>query len=171
MSLLREPWQTGQELALTRRTLVIVKCVSVRLGDPEVVPLLLDLHREYETRYGDGDSVHDVDGAEFEAPSGGFLVLVDGDTTVAGGGLRQFNATTAEVKRMWTNPAYRRQGHARTILRELESLARSLGYERMRLETGYAQPEALALYRSLGFTDIGNYGIYEHASGFELALT
>ncbi|WP_166805657.1 GNAT family N-acetyltransferase [Cryobacterium ruanii] len=148
-----------------------MKCVSVRLGDPEVVPLLLDLHREYETRYGDGDSVHDVDGAEFEAPSGGFLVLVDGDTTVAGGGLRQFNATTAEVKRMWTNPAYRRQGHARTILRELESLARSLGYERMRLETGYAQPEALALYRSLGFTDIGNYGIYEHASGFELALT
>ncbi|SEM70468.1 MULTISPECIES: GNAT family N-acetyltransferase [Cryobacterium] len=148
-----------------------MKCVSVRLGDPEVAPLLLDLHHEYETRYGDGDSVHDVDGAEFDPPFGGFLVLVDGDTTVAGGGLHQFSATTAEVKRMWTNPDYRRQGHAKTILRELEHLARSLGYERLRLETGYAQPEALALYRSLGFTEIGNYGIYEHASGFELDLT
>ena len=143
----------------------------MRLGDPEVAPLLLDLHREYETRYGDGDSVHDVDGAEFDPPRGGFLVLVDGDTTVAGGGLRQYDATTAEVKRMWTNPDYRRQGHAKTILRELEKLARDLGYKRMRLETGYAQPEALALYRSLGFSDIGNYGIYEHASGFELLLS
>jgi GNAT superfamily N-acetyltransferase len=147
-----------------------VKCVSVRLGDPEVAPLLLDLRREYDTRYGTGDTVHDVDGSEFEPPRGGFLVLVDGDTTVAGGGLHRYDATTAEVKRMWTNPAYRRQGHARTVLRELESLARSLGYERMRLETGYAQPEALALYRSLGYTDIGNYGIFDHASGFELTL-
>ncbi len=143
----------------------------MRLGDPEVAPLLLDLHREYETRYGDGDSVHDVDGADFEPPTGGFLVLVDGDTTVAGGGVHRFNATTAEVKRMWTHPDYRRQGHARTILRELESLTRNLGYKRMRLETGYRQPEALALYRSLGYTDIGNYGIYEQASGFELDLT
>ncbi|WP_166789514.1 GNAT family N-acetyltransferase [Cryobacterium sp. TMS1-20-1] len=147
-----------------------MKCVSVRLGDPEVAPLLLDLHREYETRYGTGDSVHDVDGTEFDPPFGGFLVLVDGDTTVAGGGLHRFNATTAEVKRMWTNPSFRRQGHAKTILRELAILARGLGYERMRLETGYAQPEALALYRGLGFTEIGNYGIYEHASGFELDL-
>lgn len=147
-----------------------MKCVSVRLGDPEVAPLLLDLRREYDTRYGTGDTVHDVDGAEFEPPRGGFLVLIAGDTTVAGGGLHRYDATTAEVKRMWTNPAYRRQGHARTILRELETLARSLGYERMRLETGYAQPEALALYRSLGYTDIGNYGIFDHASGFELSL-
>jgi GNAT superfamily N-acetyltransferase len=142
----------------------------VRLGAPEVAPLLIDLHREYEIRYGDGDSVHDVDGTEFDPPSGGFLVLVDGDITVAGGGLRRFDIGTAEVKRMWTNPDYRRQGHAKTMLRELETLARALGYQRMRLETGYAQPEALALYRGLGFTDIGNYGIYEHATGFELNL-
>lgn len=142
----------------------------MRLGDPEVAPLLLDLHREYETRYGDGDSVYDVDGVDFEAPHGGFIVLLDGETTVAGGGVHRYDDTTAEVKRMWTNPLYRRQGHARTIIRELEVVARNLGYHKMRLETGYLQPEAIALYGSLGYNNIGTYGIYENASGFEVDL-
>lgn len=147
-----------------------MKCVLVRFGDPEVAPLLLDLHREYETRYGDGDSVYDVNAVDFEAPHGGFLVLVDDGVTLAGGGVHRYDATTAEVKRMWTNPNFRRQGHARTIIRELESLCRSLGYEKMRLETGYLQPEAIALYSSLGYNNIGTYGIYENASGFEVDL-
>lgn len=143
----------------------------VRFTDPEVAPLLADLRREYDERYGDGDSVHDVPGGEFEPPTGGFLVLLDGGDTVAGGGIRRLDDTTGEVKRMWTNPAYRRQGHASAVLAALEELARELGYRHLRLETGHAQPEALALYRRLGYREIGNYGIYEHAHGFERTLT
>lgn len=149
-----------------------VKIVRVRLSDPEVVPLLADLHREYDARYGDGsgDSAYDVGPHEFDAPLGGFLVLMDGERTVAGGGIRCYAPGTAEVKRMWTNPEYRRQGHASTIMRALEDLATELGYARLRLETGYAQPEAIALYSGLGYIDIGNYGIYDHAFGFEREL-
>lgn len=144
--------------------------VRVRWGAPEVLPLLSDLRREYEERYGDGDSADDVAAGEFDPPAGGFLVLLDAGRTVAGGGIRRLDEHTCEIKRMWTNPLYRRQGHATTVLRELEALARELGYSRVRLETGHAQPEALALYRGLGFTEIGNYGQYEDATGFERLL-
>ncbi|WP_166787036.1 GNAT family N-acetyltransferase [Cryobacterium sinapicolor] len=144
-----------------------MKIKRVRLGDPEVVPLLTDLAREYDERYGDGDSVHDVSADAFAPPSGVFLVLLDGGVTVAGGGIRRLSETTGEVKRMWTNPAYRRQGHAVALLAALEEVAQQLGYRRLRLETGHAQPEALALYRRLGYREIGNYGIYENATGFE----
>jgi ribosomal protein S18 acetylase RimI-like enzyme len=146
-----------------------VKIARVRLTDPEVAPLLADLAREYEERYGhgEGDSVHDVKADAFDPPNGGFIVLLDGRNTVAGGGIRRLDERTCEVKRMWTNPAYRRAGHASTVLTALEELARELGYRIVRLETGHAQPEALALYRSFGYREIGNYGIYDRATGFE----
>lgn len=144
-----------------------MKLARVRLADPEVAPLLADLRREYEERYGDGDSVHDVEEDAFDPPHGGFVVLLDGANTVAGGGIRRLDDATCEVKRMWTNPAYRRAGHASAVLAALEELARELGYRHVRLETGYAQPEALALYRRLGYREIGNYGIYDRATGFE----
>jgi GNAT superfamily N-acetyltransferase len=149
-----------------------VKIVRVRLSDPEVVPLLADLHREYNARYGDGsgDSAYDVAPEEFDAPVGAFVVLMHEGISVAGGGIRCYAPGTAEVKRMWTNPEYRRQGHASTVLHALEAIAAELGYLRVRLETGYAQPEAIALYRGLGYADIGNYGIYDSAFGFELEL-
>ena len=38
--------------------------------------------------------------------------------------------------------------------------ARSLGYRRVRLETGVHQDEALRLYRSSGFGEIPRYGPY-----------
>ena len=146
--------------------------LPVALTAPEVSPLLTGLRQEYEARYGSGagESVLDVDASEFDAPTGGFLVLLDDGTTVAGGGIRRIDDTTVEVKRMWTNPDYRRQGYATRMLRELAGLARHLGYRRLRLETGYAQPEALDLYRGLGFTQIDSYGPYNGATAFELDL-
>ncbi|TFD85472.1 GNAT family N-acetyltransferase [Cryobacterium lactosi] len=146
--------------------------VQVALTAPEVAPLLTGLRQEYDARYGQGagESVLDVDAGEFDGPTGAFVVLLDEGTTVAGGGIRRIDDTVVEIKRMWTNPDYRRQGYASRLLRELAGLARQLGYQRVRLETGYAQPEALALYRRLGFVQIDSYGPYENATAFELSL-
>jgi ribosomal protein S18 acetylase RimI-like enzyme len=145
---------------------------QVALTDPEVAPLLTGLRQEYEARYGRGagDSVLDVAASEFEAPTGAFVVLLDEGRTVAGGGIRRIDENIVEVKRMWTNPDYRRQGHALRMLRELAGLAGQLGYSTVRLETGHAQPEALALYRRLGFSEIGSYGPYENATAFQLDI-
>ena len=146
--------------------------VQVSLTAPEVAPLLAGLRQEYDARYGEGagESVLDVEAREFEAPTGAFVVLIDDGTTVAGGGIRRIDDATVEIKRMWTNPDYRRQGYASRMLRELAGLAGQLGYRTVRLETGYAQPEALALYRRLGFAQIDSYGPYENATAFELNL-
>ena len=146
--------------------------VQVSLTAPEVAPLLAGLRQEYDARYGEGagESVLDVEAREFEAPTGAFVVLIDDGTTVAGGGIRRIDDATVEIKRMWTNPDYRRQGYASRMLRELAGLAGQLGYRTLRLETGYAQPEALALYRRLGFAQIDSYGPYENATAFELTL-
>ena len=61
---------------------------------------------------------------------------------------------------MYVVPERRGAGLSRRILGALEDEARSLGYRRVRLETGFRQHEALGLYRSSGFAEIPRYGPY-----------
>jgi GNAT superfamily N-acetyltransferase len=147
-----------------------VELRHVRLVDPEAEPLLQGLTEEYDERYGQVGEMASVDPHEFEPPDGDFLVLLEQGRTVAGGGLRRLGGDSCEVKRMWTAPDRRRQGHASTILDALEAAARERGYSRLRLETGPAQPEARSLYGRRGYAEIPPYGLYEEATAFELLL-
>ena len=49
------------------------------------------------------------------------------------------------------------------MLAHLERTAAEAGAEAMILETGTAQPEAMALYESSGYTPIPSFGYYRHA--------
>ena len=51
-------------------------------------------------------------------------------------------------------------GLARRLLARLEESAAAAGAEAMVLETGTAQPEAMALYESSGYARIENFGHY-----------
>jgi GNAT superfamily N-acetyltransferase len=122
---------------------------------------------ELNRRYGgDGDGPHlHVD--ELAAPLGLFLVArVQGD--IAGGiGLRSIGEQAlhfGEIKRLWVRPDLRRGGIAVSLMDEIEIRARTLGYLRLYLETGPRQPEAVALYASIGWDRIENYpeGIFCH---------
>ena len=62
----------------------------------------------------------------------------------------------ADVRR----PAARGAGHARAMLAHLERTAAAAGHRAMVLETGTAQPEAIALYESSGYTPIPSFGHY-----------
>ena len=123
-------------------------------ADALAAPLMADLLREYTERYGAGArrefDRHPVE--RFLAVNGGAFVLglVDGDV-VAGGAFMRSDDSTAEVKRMWTHPAHRRRGYAAEVLRELEREAMRRGYRTIVLSTGPRQPEAVALYRRLGY--------------------
>ncbi|MEO8898224.1 MAG: GNAT family N-acetyltransferase [Candidatus Dormibacter sp.] len=143
---------------------------QARLTDGAVEPLLEGLAHEYQRLYGGRDEMTTTRPEEFDAPGGGFVVLADGDRVIAGGGIRRWSADTCEVKRMWTAPDRRREGHAMTILHALEELARRLGYARVRLETGPLQHEALALYARAGYARIPVYGRYPSAHAFELVV-
>jgi GNAT superfamily N-acetyltransferase len=139
---------------------------AVRLSDGLVAPLLSGLEQEYDSRYGSNDELRRAHVEEFDPPSGLFLVLLDDGVTVAGGGFRAHSEGVCEVKRMWTNPDYRRRGLAASILGALEEAAGSAGYTRLVLETGPRQPEAAALYERRGYTRIPSYGRYPEALAF-----
>ncbi len=88
------------------------------------------------------------------------VVFYEDETPVACGAIKEFDAKSMEVKRMYTLPESRGKGIAKKVLTELEAWASQLGYERCVLETGKKQPEAIALYKRFGYTITANYGQY-----------
>ena len=58
---------------------------------------------------------------------------------------------------MFVRPAYRGQGIGRTLLQALLHAAREDGFTSIRLDSAPFMPDAHALYRSCGFTDISPY--------------
>jgi len=89
-----------------------------------------------------------------------YLVGWQGDLPVGCGALRPLDAATAEVRRMYVHRDHRRLGLARAVLDRLVDEARALGYTRLRLETGFRQQAAMALYESAGFHRIPAFGEY-----------
>lgn len=66
-----------------------------------------------------------------------------------------------EIKRVWVQAAHRGQGHSRRLMAALEAVLRAQGVPRARLETGIHQPEALGLYRALGYAERAPFGGYQ----------
>ncbi len=67
----------------------------------------------------------------------------------------------AEMKRVFVDPAARGKCVARALMEALEREAARLGVTLMQLETGIRQPEAIALYRKLGYAERGPFGAYK----------
>jgi putative acetyltransferase len=105
-----------------------------------------------------------------------FLVAFDDDevTPIACGGLRQIDEHHGEVKRMFVVRDRRGSGVATLVLRSLERTARDeLGWDRLVLETGDRQPDAIRFYEREGYTRIPNFGYYaasDYSLCYELVL-
>ena len=138
----------------------------VRFTDRDTQRLLAEVQAEYVLRYGGPDDTPLEDGV-FDPPRGAFFLGYLGDVPVAMGGWRLRNDVhpwgcrlAAEVKRMYVAATGRRRGFARAVLARLESTARDAGADVMVLETGTAQPEAIALYTTQGYQPIEKFGHY-----------
>ena len=117
---------------------------------------------EYVVRYGSRDE-SPIDDAHFTLPEGYFVVAYDNGVPAAMGGWRRHLSQEAEIRRMYVRDEFRRRGLARLILAHLEDSARENGFDRLVLETGLVQPEAVALYRDCGYTDVPAFGYYTEA--------
>jgi GNAT superfamily N-acetyltransferase len=105
--------------------------------------------------------------ADFGPPGGTFLVGFSGDgEPVCCGGVKDLGDGAAEIKRMYVVPEARGRGVAQALLVALEDAARSLGYERVRLDTGPKQPHAERMYRRAGYAEIENFNDNPFASFF-----
>jgi ribosomal protein S18 acetylase RimI-like enzyme len=133
-----------------------LRFVAVGQDDPLAELLLAELAVEYATRYGATQEavskwLRGYPADEFAAPGGGLIMGLLADQPVTGGAFRRFDDSTAELKRIWTDSRYRRQGHAKALLVELEAEIVARGYRSVYLTTGDRQPEAEALYLSTGY--------------------
>lgn len=137
---------------------VSVRIDVVAYDHPDAVKLVAEVQQEYVVRYG-GEDVTPVDPAEFAPPRGLFLVAYVDDAPAACGGWRARD-TDVELKRMYVAPAFRGRGLARAVLASLERTAGEAGFDRVILETGQRQPEAIALYRSAGYEPVPSFGYY-----------
>ena len=98
--------------------------------------------------------------ADVDVPRAVLVVAYADGNPVGCGALRPYQADIAEVKRMYTVPAWRGRGVAAAVLAELERQARTFGYPIMRLETGDRQPGAIRLYERSGYRHIPTFGPY-----------
>lgn len=110
---------------------------------------------------------HGLSVAALQDPSVVFLIARLDGVPVGCGAVKFVPGEYGEVKRMYVRPAWRGRGVARSLLKQLERVAREQGFRRLRLETGVHQPEAVVLYESMGFSRCGVFGPYVE-DGFSL---
>jgi GNAT superfamily N-acetyltransferase len=140
---------------------------KTRFDDPVARAIMTDALADLAARYGGSGDDTPIGPAQFASPAGDFLVAYVAGTPVGCGGWRTRcdDAEAAEIKRMYTAPAWRGRGVASAVLRALEDSARDAGRKRVVLETGHKQPEAIALYEKLGYDRIADFGFYREYPG------
>jgi GNAT superfamily N-acetyltransferase len=138
----------------------------VPFSHPDAVLLVEQVQQEYVVRYGGRDETP-LDPTEFAAGKGRFFVGYVDDHPVATGAWRWHDDVAGvergpcvEIKRMYVAAPYRNRGHARAVLDHLETTGSEAGAATIILETGTAQPEAIALYESSGYRRIPDFGFY-----------
>jgi GNAT superfamily N-acetyltransferase len=104
--------------------------------------------------------------AKFQPPYGHLLLAEQGGLPCGIGCLHRIGPGTAELKRMYIEPAARGTGAGRALLEALLAAARADGYERVRLDSLDFMTAAHALYRRVGFVDIPPYPESEIAEAF-----
>ncbi len=130
------------------------------LAEPQVQRLLV-LSEEYSRSLYPPGSVHVLPIAELSKPNVYLRVARDGVTVLGCAALVVQDSESAEIKRMFVDPAVRRRGLGALLLGNLESIARERRVCTLLLETGVSQPEAIALYRKAGFFERGPFGTYQ----------
>lgn len=130
------------------------------LDEQDAKSLIAALNAELLLRYPPEANHFDLLDDEVSPGRGVFLIARLHGTPVGCGALRVLDDARAEIKRMYVSPQMREQRLGTRILRELEREALRLGICRLVLETGTAQPEAIALYGREGFVPVPCFGEY-----------
>ena len=104
---------------------------------------------------------------KFAPPDGRLLLACVGDHAVGIVCMQRIGPETAEVKRMYVEPAHRGAGIGRALLDQLLVAAAANNYERVRLDSPSFMTDAHRLYRGAGFVDIEPYAESEIPDQFK----
>jgi putative acetyltransferase len=106
------------------------------------------------------ESNHVIDVDALAAPDAVFLVARRAGEILGSIAFRIIAPGHAEIKRMFVRAEARGKGVGRRLLEALEDEARRRNVNRISLETGIRQPEAIGLYRASGYQDCPPFGTY-----------
>jgi putative acetyltransferase len=126
---------------------------------PEVIRLVEALDAYLSALYPP-ESNHLLDVDALSGSDVRFFVARRRGEALGCGALQVHADGSGEVKRMFVRPGARGLRLGRRLLEHIEEQARRDGCRVLRLETGIHQPEALGLYRAVGFVERGPFGAY-----------
>ncbi|MFF2142380.1 GNAT family N-acetyltransferase [Kitasatospora sp. NPDC058190] len=136
---------------------------------PEALELLRDYYYDVANRYyrlhlGREGTPEELEGGlaespsdDLAAPSGLFLLGRHHGTAHSCAGLRRYDATTVELTRVFVRPALRGTGGGAALLGAVDEAARSMGADRIVLDTRLDLIEARTLYLRNGYQEIPAY--------------
>ena len=152
--------------AAGRRLHTDLRIEQLPITHPDAELLIEAVQQEYVERYGGPDSTP-MEASALAPPTGAFFVgYVDARAVMTGAWRfrddvsRLGSARPARSSACTSHPSARRQGLARIMLAHLETTARAAGADVMIMETGTAQPEAMALYEAAGYEPVEPFGHY-----------
>lgn len=93
----------------------------------------------------------------YSAPNGGVFIAFLNDKPAGVAGIKRFNATDCEVKRMFVHADSRGLGIGKLLLEACIQLAEKLNYECVKLDTADYMHAAIKLYTEIGFEEIPPY--------------
>jgi len=95
---------------------------------------------------------------DYAPPDGRLLIAVYRGQPAGCVALHKLEPEICEMKRLYLRPLLRGRGVGRAIAEAVIAEARAIGYRRMRLDTVEpVMPNAVAMYRRLGFVEIEPY--------------
>lgn len=93
----------------------------------------------------------------YKPPTGGIILCKLNNEYIGCVALRKMNSDTAELKRMFVQPAFQGTGIGKKLLEKAIELARSANYSCIRLDTLSHMQSAVKLYKKFGFYEIPAY--------------
>ncbi|HZA41035.1 MAG TPA: bifunctional helix-turn-helix transcriptional regulator/GNAT family N-acetyltransferase [Actinomycetota bacterium] len=112
-----------------------------------------ELDRRFDIGFDPSISIS-ADADELRPPAGLVLLATLRSEPIGCGALKFHDDAPTELKRMWVADSARGLGIGRRLLAELEAEASRAGSTIVRLETNGSLTEAIALYRSSGYTEV-----------------
>jgi putative acetyltransferase len=93
----------------------------------------------------------------YNAADGGIILCKEGNNFIGCVAIRRIDITTAELKRMFVQPAHQHKGIGKILLQKAIALAKNCNYTYIRLDTLSHMAPAINLYKKYGFYQVGPY--------------
>ncbi len=156
--------------------------IAPALAEP-AISQARDLFREYASTPGVAVCLEDFERelaslpGRYAPPDGRLLLAIhqreaSPEEAIGCAAMRRLDQSACEMKRLYVCAAFRGNDAGRRLVEALIAEARSIGYEKMLLDTLPSMHEAHKLYRTLGFREIPAYqkNPIRGALFFEIAL-